>query len=182
MKAFIVRFVSLYLFNLVVLLLIGLLLSSVSVGLSALWASLILTLATMWVRPLVRSMLQRKASRTVDRRTKVGESLTQLGIVLLVALVVWVGVVLLSGVGVRGFFWWWVLPPVVLTIAWTIWDAIAERVQARGAALYERAMGGPAVPAMPDDSPQPESPQTREGREELKDGLTEEQRRLLDEL
>ena len=72
MKTWIVRFVSLYVFNVLVLLLIGLILPTVAVGWSALWGSVILTAATIWVKPAIggwfRSLAARKGFRSLDRR------------------------------------------------------------------------------------------------------------------
>ena len=54
--------------------------------------------------------------------------------------------------------------------------------------IYDMAMGGPAVAHTAGDSaapgvpPAPEAPEVKAARQELKDGLTPEQRRMLDEL
>ncbi len=189
MKAWIVRFVSLYVFNVVVLLLIGLLLPTVRVGWAALWAALVLTLATIWLKPFITKLFTGSAAKSAGDRTRAGEKLVQYGIVFVVELIVWIVVVLLSGVDVRGFFWGWVLPPLFLLIAWVIYDRIDDTVEARAGALYDRATGGrvdagattgsaSAAPA-PDG---PDSPAARAGRDELKDGLTPEQRKMLDDL
>jgi len=185
MKKWIVRFVSLYLFNLVVLWIIGLVMGSVSVGWSAFWASVILTLGTIWVRPAITKWFRGMAAKSASQRTKIGEKLVQYLLVLAVAAIVWVLTVLLSGVGVRGFFWGWVLPPVLLVIAWAIYDAIVGRMEARAGDLYDKALGGrngAGAVAGTDAAPAIPSPEAAAGRRELHDGLTDEQRKLLDEL
>ena len=63
-------------------------------------------------------------------------------LVFLVALIVWVVTVLLSGVSVGGWFWGYVLPPVIILIGWAIYDAIDDRVEGHAGALYDRATGG----------------------------------------
>lgn len=181
MKTWIVRLAVLYVFNLVVLWTVGFFLSSVSVGFSAFWGSFVLTLGTFWVRPAVTKWFRSMAAGSASKRTKVGEKLVQAGLVLGVSAVVWALVVVFSGVSVRGF-WGWALPPVMLLIAWAIYDAVAVKLEAHGQRLYDRAMGGPAVTDAPPAASVRETRATRSGREELKDGLTPEQRRMLDEL
>ncbi len=53
----------------------------------------------------------------------------------------------------------------------------SSRVEAHTGALYDRALGREAKSAAPTGSPEAAA-----GRRELQDGLTEEQRRMLDEL
>lgn len=181
MKTWIVRFASLYVFNVVVLLVIGLLLPSVRVGWSALWASIILTALTIWVKPVITKVFAGAAAKSAAQRTKTGEKLVQYGIVFVVEFILWALVVLLSGVKVGGFFWGWVIPPIILFIAWIIYDRVDDSIQARASDLYDKAetaighRGAASAPAAP-------SAATQEGTAELKDGLSAEQRKLLDDL
>ncbi|WP_091492346.1 hypothetical protein [Microbacterium pygmaeum] len=187
MRKWVVRFVSLLLFNIVVLLVIGWL-TPARVGWSALWAGILVTALTIWIKPLIHRWFQSMAARSAGQRTKVGEKVVQFVLVLAVAFLVWILAVVFSGItiggGFFGAFWGYVLPPVILVIGWAIYDAIDDRVEARAGALYDRATGGraaaaalqtTAIPAVP-------TPETRAARRELQDGLTEEQRRMLDEL
>jgi hypothetical protein len=98
MKIWIVRFVSLYVFNLAVLWVIGLLLRPVSVGLNALWASIILTAATIWLKPVISKAFSGAAAKSAESRTKAGEKLVQYGLVFVVELIIWILVVIFSGV------------------------------------------------------------------------------------
>ena len=148
---------------------------------SALWASVILTLATMLIKPWLVKMFQGRAAKSSNQRTKVGEKLVQFGVLFVVALIVWIIVVLLSGVNVSGFFWWWALPPVILLIGWAIYDAIDDRVETHAGAVYDKATGKTAV-GSGSDAPAVPSPEAQAGSRELKDGLTDEQRKMLDEL
>ncbi len=141
MKSWVVRFVSLYVFNVVVLLLIGLLLPSVQVGWAALWAAVLLTAATIWLKPVVTRLFTGAAKKSASERTAVGEKLVQYGIVLVVELIVWALVVLFSGVDVRGWFWGWVIPPILLLLAWVVYDLVDDRIEARTGSLYDRARG-----------------------------------------
>jgi len=84
-------------------------------------------------------------------------------------------------VDVRGFFWGWILPPIALLIGWAIYDAIDDSIETRAGALYDRATGGRAATGT-DAAPAVPSPATDAARRELHDGLTEEQRRMLDDL
>lgn len=182
MKKWAIRAISLYVFNVAVLLLIGLLMRSVSVGLHALWASVILTLATLALKPMLLKMFRGSAAKSAASRTKIGEKVVQYALIFVVELIIWVLTVLLSGVDVRGWFWGYILPPVYLLIAWVIYDLVDDRIEAKTSAVIgsvrSKVTGSGATAS---DSPAP-SPQAKAGRDELKDGLTPEQRRMLDEL
>lgn len=176
------RFVSLYAFNLLVLWLIGLLMSSVRVGWSAFWAAIILTAATLWIKPVLSKVISGAAARSADSRTRAGQKLVQYGIVFVVELIVWILVVIFSGVRIGGLFWGWALPPVLLLIAWAIYDAIDDRVEKTAGELYDsatgraQASGGGSAPAATGTVQAPDV------SAELNDGLTPEQRRMLDDL
>lgn len=182
MKNGIVRFASLYVFNVAVLLLIGLLLPNVRVGWNALWASIILTLAALFVKPALAAVFRRSAAKSAASRTSAGEKVVQYALVYVVELIVWVLTVWLSGVSVSGFFWGYVLPPLGLLIGWVIYDQIDDRLHTKASQVYDavqsRVQGSPrgSAPA----ASAPESPETSAARAELKDGLTPEQRRMLD--
>ncbi|HVL62410.1 MAG TPA: hypothetical protein VM430_13520, partial [Microbacterium sp.] len=119
MKKWVVRFLSLLVFDVVVLLIIGWL-TPARVGWSALWAGVILTALTIWIKPLIHGMFQKMAAGSAGQRTKLGEKLVQGALVFLVALIVWVITVVFSGVSVGGWFWGYVLPPVIILIGWAI--------------------------------------------------------------
>jgi hypothetical protein len=183
MKKWVVRFLSLLVFDVVVLLVIGWL-TPARVGWSALWAGVILTALTIWIKPLIHGMFQKMAAGSAGQRTKVGEKLVQGGLVFLVALIVWVVTVVFSGVSVGGWFWGYVLPPVIILIGWAIYDAIDDRVEGHAGALYDSATGGKATDAAasaPTTSTLT-SAEAASAQRELQDGLTDEQRRMLDEL
>lgn len=178
MKKWVVRFVSLLVFNVAVLLLIGWL-TPARVGWSALWAGVILTAATIWIKPLVHRAFRGMAATSASSRTKTGEKVVQAAVVFVVALIVWVVTVLLSRVSVDGWFWGYVLPPVILLVGWAIYDRIDDRLESSAGAVYDRVTGGRTTQAAPDTLP---PAQTASARAELQDGLTEEQRRMFDEL
>lgn len=182
MKKWLVRFLSMYVFNVAVLLIIGWLLPSVRVGWAALWAGLVLTAATLWLKPLVTRWFRGAAAKSASTRTSFGEKAVQWGLVFVVELIIWILVVVFSGVDVRGFFWGWILPPIALLIAWAIYDAIDDRVEARAGSLYDRAEAGIRGSSSADAPSSAPSPEAQAARRELKDGLTDEQRRMLDGL
>lgn len=179
MKTWVVRFASLYVFDVVVLVIVGAVLPSVRVGWAALWASVILTAATIWIRPGVTRWFRSRAAKTARERTRVGEAVVQGVLVFLVALLIWLLVVWLSPVVVFGWFWGYVLPPLFLLLAWALYSAIDERLEGHAGELYDRARGAdtdagsPAVTSAPEAAPR---------RRVVDDGLTDEQRRMLDEL
>ncbi|WDM44015.1 hypothetical protein KV395_12510 [Microbacterium luteolum] len=185
MKNGIVRFVSLYVFNVAVLLLIGLLLRGVSVGWNALWAAIILTLAALFVKPLLRSVFRRSAAKSAADRTKTGEKVVQYVLVYIVELIVWVLTVWLSGVRSTSF-WGYVIPPLILLLGWVVYDQIDDKLHAKAGEIYDvvqaRVKGGGPRPTASASAPERETPETAAARDELTDGLTPEQRRMLDEL
>jgi hypothetical protein len=184
MKKWVVRFLSLLVFNIVVLLIVGWL-TPAKVGWAALWAGIIMTALVLWIKPLIEKWFRSSAAKSADGRTKAGEKLVEFFIAFAVAFLIWIATVLLSGVRIGGGFfgavWAYVLPPVILLIGWAIYAAVDDKVEAHAGALYDKATGassegtdaaGPAVPA----------PESASGRRDRNDGLTDEQRRMLDEL
>ncbi|MFJ4224401.1 hypothetical protein [Microbacterium sp. NPDC089695] len=183
MKNGIVRFAALYVFNVVVLLLIGWLSPGVSVGFNALWASVILTLGALFLKPLLTGAFRKAAAKSAGSRTKLGEKVVQYVLVYLVELIIWVVVVWLSGVRASGF-WSYVLPPLFLLLGWVIYDRVDDRLRAKAGEIYDTAQGrmsGMRTDAAP-VPPATDTRSTAEARDELKDGLTPEQRRMFDEL
>ena len=188
MRKWIVRALSLYVFDVVVLLLIGVFIPSFSVGLwNSLWAAVVLTLATLLIKPALLRVFRGGAARSASQRTKVGEKLVQYAIVFVVQLIIWVLTVLLTGVHVQGWFWGYVLPTLLLLVAWVIYDLIDDRVEAKTDEIVgsvQARMSGTAGSAASDaDAVSPAAADANAAaREEVADGLTPEQRRMLDEL
>ena len=202
MKNWIVRFATLYAFNLVVLLLIGALTPGVRVGWGVLWASVILTAGVIWLKPLIHKWFAGMAAKSSNRRNRAGETFVQMGLVFAVELVLWILVVWLSGVAVSNWLFGYLLPPVFLLLAWAIYAAIDDRLRERAGVLYDRASakvgrsadgvppagsassavpGIPAAPAAPAGSASPAKPGAP-AKPDMYDGLTPEQLRMLDEL
>lgn len=183
MKKWLVRFLSLLVFNVVVLLIIGWL-TPAKVGWSALWAGVILTALTIWIKPFIHKLFQSFAAKSAGQRTKVGEKLVQGALVFVIALIVWIITVLLSGVSVGSWFWGYILPPVIILIGWAIYDGIDDKVEGHAGALYDKATGAKPTDAGPSASATTTltSADTAAAQRELQDGLTAEQRRMLDEL
>lgn len=182
MKNGIVRFASLYVFNLAVLLIIGLLLRGVSVGWNALWAAIILTLAALFVKPMLRGAFRRSAAKSAGDRTKAGEKVVQYVLVYIVELIVWALTVWLSGVRTSNL-WGYLIPPLILLLGWVIYDRIDDKVHATASEVYD-AVQARVARGTKNASPSPaaQTPSTTAARDELADGLTPEQRRMLDDL
>lgn len=180
MRNAIVRFGALYVFNAVVLLLVGMLLPSVSVGWHALWASVVLTGAALLIKPLLTKAFRKGTAKSAADRTRLGEKVVQYGSVFLVELIIWVLTVLFSGVRVSGF-WGWVLPPVLLLIGWMIYDRVDDRLRAKAGEIYDAA-SAKIGRSRASDSTAATTTSAEARRDELEDGLTPEQRRMLDEL
>jgi hypothetical protein len=183
MKKWVVRFVSLLVFNVVVLLVVGWL-TPARVGWAALWAGIVLTALVIWIKPLVEKWFRSIAAKSASRRNRAGEKFVEFVVAFAVALVVWIATVLFTGVSIGGgwfgAFWGYVLPPVILLIGWAIYAAIDDRVEARAGALYDRATGNGKVTDA--SAPVTPAPEATAARREPADGLTEEQRRMLDDL
>jgi len=196
MKKWVVRFASLLVFNILVLLVVGWL-TPARVGWAALWAGIVLTALVIWIKPLVEKWFRSMAAKSAGQRTRAGEKLVEFFLAFAVAFLVWIATVLFTGVsiggGIFGAFWGWVLPPVFLLIGWAIYGAIDDKVEGHAGTLYDRATGtktvgsdaatsAPGIPSPRDTYPGAPAPATEAGRRELDDGLTDEQRRMLDEL
>ena len=183
MKAWVVRFVSLYVFNVVVLLLIGLL-TPAHVGWAVFWASVVLTLAELFVKPLLQGAFAKSAAKTAGERTRAGEALVQGLIVLAVAAIVWIITLLLTGVNARGsWFWAYVLPPIIIAIGWFVYSKIDDRLQQRAGDLYDRAEARIRGTNRPETTAGTASTGTDPAAGPLlDDGLTPEQRKMLDDL
>ncbi|MGK9220668.1 MULTISPECIES: hypothetical protein [unclassified Microbacterium] len=138
MKAWFIRLVCLYLFDVLVLAVVGWLVPFVSVGWAAWWAALVLALATIWLKPLLARIF-RGAASSLARRARIGEKLVQYLATFLVQLVIWMLVVALSDVDVRGWFWGYVLPPLYLLVAWVVYDLIDDRVERRATRMLDDA-------------------------------------------
>ncbi|GAA1862526.1 hypothetical protein ACFQZV_12870 [Microbacterium koreense] len=175
MKAWVVRFASLLVFNVVVLLLIGWL-TPARVGWSALWAGIVLTALVLWVKPLVAKMFRGLAEPKSRPRGKFMEWLVGLAVTAGVAVVVWVVTVLLSGVQVGNWFWGYILPPLILMIGWGVYSLIDDKLETQAGAIYDKATGKDAAPVA---APETTSPAPSKDHY---DGLTAEQRRMLDDL
>ena len=177
MKNLIVRFASLYVFNVVVLLVVGWL-TPARVGLHALWASVILTLATLFLKPLLK--------RVATSMSSSGTKFVQYLAVFAVEFLIWALTVWLSGVR-AGNLWGWIVPPVILLIGWVVYDQIDDALSRKAGELYDAAgarISGSrsSAESTRSTSSAPSSTATAAGRRELDDGLTPEQRRMLDEL
>ncbi|MDN3443061.1 hypothetical protein [Microbacterium sp. APC 3901] len=181
MKNGIIRFAALYVFNVAVLLLIGLLSAGVSVGFHALWAAVVLTLAALFVKPLLTGAFRTAAAKSASDRTKAGEKVVQYVLVYLVELIIWAAVVWLSGVRASGF-WSYALPPLFLLFGWMIYDRVDDKLRAKAGELYDAVQGRVSGRKTTAASASSAAPATAEARQELQDGLTPEQRRMLDEL
>ena len=82
---------------------------------------------------------------------------------------------------VQGAAWIQENVPEKVPLKRAIYAAIDDRVEATAGALYDRATGSRSTTATA-DAPAVPSPEAQAGARELKDGLTDEQRRMLDEL
>lgn|GEM_PF-2863695 len=143
------RFASLYVFNVIVLLVIGWL-TPARVGLHALWASVILTLATLFLKPLLK--------RAASSMSAGGTKLVQYLAVFVVEFVIWMLTVWLSGVR-AGNIWGWVIPPLILLIGWVVYDQIDDVLTRKAGELSDAA--GARISGSRSGDPRPRPPRHR---------------------
>lgn len=183
MKAWIVRFASLYIFNTVMVFVIGIVTPKVSVGWSALWGGVILTIATIWVKPFIGSFFRKWAAKHASKQKVLSRKLIEYLIVFAVALVVWILVVMLSGITVSNILVGYVVPSLLLLVGWALYDlAIDDTLERVAARAYDRVTGARTEAETPAAPTAAERAARDIGRAELNDGLTPEQRRMMDEL
>ncbi|MGZ0711522.1 SND2/TMEM208 family protein (plasmid) [Coraliomargarita sp. W4R53] len=185
MKSWIVRFGALYVYNVIVLLVIGVF-SPAKVGFHAFWAAIIMVIAEALVKPLVLKLFAQSAAKSAGERTKTAESLVQAGIVFAVAEIVWILTIVLSGVGIGGsWFWVWIVPPLIITLGWWIYSRVNKKLEAQASDIYDRTLGRgtPTAGASAEPSTLTTSAVDLDAaHKELHDGLTAEQRKMLDDL
>lgn len=180
MRNGIIRFGALYVFNVAVLLVIGLVLPSVAVGWHALWASVILTLAALFIKPLLKSAFGKSAAKSASDRTRTGEKVVQYTLVYVVELIIWVLTVWLSPVAVFGFFWGYALPPLLLLLGWVVYDQVDDALRRKAGEVYDKVAGSRKSKDAAASAARPEAAPRADTAPD--DGLTPEQRRMLDEL
>lgn len=140
MRKWIVRLGTLFVFNVVVLFIIGAAMDRVDLHfLAVLGAGLVLTLATVWIRPALSRMARSTASKQTAGSSRMVQWLVSALAVFLVAFAVWVLTVWLSDINVEGWLWGYLVPPLALLVAWFIYDLIADRLEARAAKVYDSA-------------------------------------------
>ena len=178
---------TLYVFNLAVLLLIALLVPGVHAGWGVLWASVVLTVAVVWLKPLIHKGSPAWSRSRRTGATKAGETVVQMVLVFAVELAVWVIVVSVGGHDPQLVLR---LPPAAGVPADRVGDLRGARRQAAGTrqrALRPGVRGlgkhvdGDAAGSTGGDL-SAASAETQTAKAELHDGLTPEQRRMLDEL
>lgn len=184
MKNWIVRTGTLLAFNIAVLLLIVLLVPGVRGAWGVLWGAVILTAATLWVKPLLTKWFASSSAKRASTLSKARlKSLSAL-YVFLVAFIVWILTIMFSQLHVSGWFWGYVLPPLALLLAWLIYDSVDEKLEAQASRLYDSATGKQRpmdAAATAPDAPAPPAPPAAP-RVVRDDGLTAEQRKMLDDL
>ncbi|WP_050761782.1 hypothetical protein [Beutenbergia cavernae] len=139
MRAWIVRLGALLVFNLIVVVAIVLFVPGVRGSWGVLWAAVVLTAATVWVKPLITSFLTDQAGNWAGRpRWLAGKVLTY-AIVYVVAFVIWLLTVILSDVNVHGWFLGYVLPPLIVIVGWFVYDMVDDRFEATAGNAYDAA-------------------------------------------
>lgn len=161
MRKWVIRLGALYVFDYIVIVVMGMAMPRVDVGpIKALWAALLLAVGTIWIKPLVRSLFDKLARDDTGQRSRFVGWLVRSVVVFGVAFVIWYLVVWLSAIDVEGYVWGYVWPPVVLLVEWWLYDAISDRFEAQAAKVYDKAFAPehPASAAPVDGSDAAEGP------------------------
>lgn len=153
MKRWVVRVGTAFVFNILVLLVVVWLVSAVHGSWSVLWASLVFTLATLFLKPFFHRFFLAQGERLRDNKAAwlKGKVLTYL-VSYVVALVIWILTVVFSGIHVTGLFWGWVAPPIIVLVGWIVYDQLDDVLEARAGDLYDAAQrraSGKEPPAPP---------------------------------
>lgn len=139
-RAWVVRFGTLLVFNLLVLLIIVLFMRSVhGRPLGLLWAALVLTVATLWIKPALMRFARNRADGASANRDRAGQRFFAYLAVFAVAFVIWIGMILVTDVRVTGWFWGYLVPPLALLVAWFVYDLVDERLEEQSGRVYDAA-------------------------------------------
>lgn len=138
-RNWVIRLVSLYIFSFVAFLLLGFINSSFSNGFFHLfWSALIFTLATVFVKPIVSSFAQKTAEGLKQGKTSTAARVIEYVAVFAVALVIWL-ILSVLGAAQNPHWFSWILSPVLLLVAWAIYDVVDEKIEAQVAKGYDAA-------------------------------------------
>jgi hypothetical protein len=153
MKRWVVRVGTAFVFNVLVLLVILWLVPAVHGTWSVLWASLVFTLATLFVKPFFHRFFLAQGERLRDRNAAwlKGKLLTYL-VSYVVALAIWILTVVFSGIHVSGLWWGWVAPPLIVLVGWIVYDQLDDALESKAGELYDAAeekLTGNEPPAPP---------------------------------
>ncbi|NKF34652.1 hypothetical protein HER21_50450, partial [Pseudomonas sp. BGM005] len=77
-------------------------------------------------------------------------------------------------------FWSYALPPLFLLFGWMIYDQVDDKLRAKAGELYDAVQSKVSGSGKKTASASAPASETRAARDELNDGLTPEQRRMLD--
>ncbi|MGC5166590.1 hypothetical protein [Luteimicrobium sp. DT211] len=140
MRRWFVRVGTAFVFNVLVLLVIFWLVPAVHGGWSVLWASLVFTAATLFLKPFFHRVLLSEGERLRDTRaTWLKGKLLTYGVSYVVALLIWILTVVFSSVSVSGFLWGWLVPPFIVLLGWIVYDQLDDALERKAGELYDAA-------------------------------------------
>lgn len=138
MRNWIVRIGAAFVFNILLLLVIIWVTPGVHGAWGVLWASLVFTLATLFLKPVFAQVVGAQGKKLEGRTTWLkGKTLVYL-VSYVVALLIWIVTVALSGVSLHSF-WAWVLPPLLVLLGWVVYDQLDDAFERKAVEVYDAA-------------------------------------------
>ncbi|WP_223693568.1 phage holin family protein [Leifsonia poae] len=129
-----------FVINLILLLVVVLLLPQVKGGIGVLWAAIVLTAATVLIKPALTTFLTNRGTRLQSRASWLrGKTLTYLVDLVVTFAVFWIAVVF-SSVRITSF-WGWFWGTLILWAGFIVYDLFEDRIRKRAGDLYDRATG-----------------------------------------
>lgn len=145
-RAWVIRLVTLTLFNVAVLALIVWLLPGVrGKTFGILWGAVLLTAATIWIKPALMSVARRQVGKGAAQRSAGTQRWFASLAVFVVAFVIWLLMIWLTDLRVVGWFWGYLLPPIALLIAWWLYDVVDDQLEKTVGNAYDSASGAIAA-------------------------------------
>ncbi len=135
-----IRLVSLYIFSYLAFLVMGLFSTAFRIGpLSALWAALIFTLATVFVKPIVESFARKTAEGLKAGQSSTAAKIIEYVAVYAVAVVIWIIISMLSSLSTHNF-WNLLTAPLFLLVAWVLYSILDDTIEKYVAKGYDAAV------------------------------------------
>lgn len=138
-RAWVIRVLALLIFNVGAMLVILVLPGSQGLGFgNVLWGAIVLTLLSLFIKPALTKWFS-DAAGNLSLGARLGAKAVSYLVLYLVALAIWVLIVLFSPIGFGGGLSAIIVPPLLLLLAWFVYDLVDDALEA----WVARLLGGP---------------------------------------